>query len=54
MLEESIFDFGYVRQSHIDIPKENWLNYLQTVDILMKRRVLRRLIWVCTISQLPV
>ena len=32
ILEESIFDFRYVRHYDIDIPKEKRLNYLQTVE----------------------
>ena len=44
MLEESIFDFTYVRLYYIDIPKEKWLNYLQTVENLIRRRVLSHLI----------
>ena len=44
ILEESIFDFRYVRLYDIDIPKEKWLNYLQTVETLIRSRVLRRLI----------
>ena len=43
--EEAIFDFKYVRLHNVDIPKEKWLNYLQTVENLIRRRVLRRLIW---------
>ena len=35
MLEESIFDFRYVRLYDVDIPKEKWLNYLQTVETLI-------------------
>ena len=27
-MEESIFDFWYVRLYDVDIPKEKWLNYL--------------------------
>ena len=33
--------------------EKKWLNYLQTVETLIRRRVLRRLIWVCTICYLP-
>ena len=54
ILEESIFDFSNVRLNDTDIPEEKWLNYLQTVEILIRRRVLRRLIGVCSVSQLPV
>ena len=38
----------------VDIPKEKWLNYLQTVETLNRNRILRRLIWVCSAYQLPV
>ena len=34
---------------HLDIPREKELNYLQTV----KTRRMERLIWVCTVCQLP-
>ena len=43
----------YVRLCDLDIPREKWLNQLQTVETLIRRRVLRRLIWVCTVCQLP-
>ena len=36
-----------------NIPREKWLNYLQTVETLIKRRILWHLIWVCTVCQLP-
>ena len=36
----------------LDISREKWLNCLQTVEILIRRRV-RRLIWICTVCQLP-
>ena len=52
MLEESIFDFKYVKLSYLDIPK--WLNYLLTVETLFRRHVLRRLMWVCNVCQLQV
>ena len=35
ILEESNFNFRYVRLSDLDISKENWLNYLQTVETLI-------------------
>ena len=35
------------------IPKGKWLNYLQTVETLIRRRILQHLIWVCTVCQLP-
>ena len=40
MLEESIFVFGYVRLYDVDILKEKLLNYLQTVETLIRRCVL--------------
>ena len=33
--------------------EENGKTILQTVETLIRRRVLRRLIWVCTVCQLP-
>ena len=33
--------------------EKKWLHYLQTVKTLIRCRVLRRLIWVCTVCQLP-
>ena len=56
ILEESNFNFRYVRLWDLHIPREKWLNCLQTVEILIRlirRRILRRLIWVCTVCQLP-
>ena len=53
ILIDSNFNFSYDRLCGLDIPKEKWLNYLQAVETLIRRRVLRRLIWVCTICQLP-
>ena len=32
ILEESNFNFKYVRLCEADIPREKWLNYLQTGD----------------------
>ena len=52
-LEESNFNFRYVRLYDLDITREKWLNYLQTVDTVIRRRILRHLIWVCTVSKLP-
>ena len=37
----------------IHIFLEKWLNYLQTGETLIRSRILRRLIWVCTVCQLP-
>ena len=64
ILEESNFNFRYIQLWDLHIPREKWLNYLQTVETLIKRRVLRHLIWVwscvlwhliwvCTVCQLP-
>ena len=53
ILEESNFNFRYIRLWDLHIPREKWLNYLQTVETLIRRRILRRLIWVCTVCQLP-
>ena len=33
--------------------EKKWLNYLQTVETLIRFCILRRLIWVCTVCQLP-
>ena len=53
ILEESNFNFRYVRLWDLYTPREKWLNYLQTVETLIRRRVLRCLIWICTVCQLP-
>ena len=37
----------------IHIPREKWLNYSQTLETLIRRCILRHLIWVCTICQVP-
>ena len=49
----SNFDFSNVRLWDLDIPREKWLNCLQTMETLIRRRILRRLIWVFTVCQLP-
>ena len=53
ILEESNFHLRYTRPCDLDGPKGKWLNYWQTVETLIRRRVLRRLIWVSTICQIP-
>ena len=53
ILEESNFNFRYIRRWDLHIPREKWINYLQTVETLIRRRILRHLIWVCTDCQLP-
>ena len=35
------------------IPREKWLNYLQTVETQIRRCRMQRLICVCTVCQLP-
>ena len=41
MLEESIFHFRYFRLFDVDNPKEKWLNYLQTVETLIRHHILQ-------------
>ena len=53
ILEESNFNLRYVRLFDLHIPREKWLNYMQAVETLIRRRILRSLIWVCTVCQLP-
>ena len=52
-LEESNFNFRYVWLWEWDILRVKWLNYRQTVENLIRRRRTRRLIWVCTVCELP-
>ena len=52
-LEESNFNFRDVWLCDLDIPIEKWLNYLQTVETLIRCCIMRHLIWVCTVCQLP-
>ena len=47
------FNFRYTRLWDLHIPGEKWLNYLQTVETLIRRCIQRHLIWVCTVCQLP-
>ena len=51
ILEDSNFIFRYVRLCDLDISVEKWPNYLQTVETLIGRRILRRLICVCMVCQ---
>ena len=53
ILEESIFDLRYIRLYDIIIPKENWLNCLQTVETLIRRRFLWLLIWSAVFATYP-
>ena len=53
VLEESNINFRYIRLWDLHIPREKWLNYLQTLETLIRRRILRHLIWVCIVCQLP-
>ena len=48
--EESNLDF---RLCDLDIPRDKWLNCLQTVETLIRRCILRCLISVCSVCQLP-
>ena len=52
LLEESYINFKYVRLCDLDIPREKWLNCLQTVETLIRCCILQHLIWVCTVCQL--
>ena len=52
-MEDSNFNFRYSCLGDLHIPREKWLNYLQTVETLIKCHILQHLIWVCTVCQLP-
>ena len=54
ILEESNFNFRYVRLWDLHISREKWLNYLQTVDTLIRCQIQGHLIWVCTVCQLSI
>ena len=45
------FQIRYVRLWDLHNPREKWLNYLQTVETLIRCHILQRLIWVCTVCQ---
>ena len=47
ILGMSVCDFDISRE------KKKWLKYLQTMETLIRRRNMRRLIWVFTVCQLP-
>ena len=51
--KDSNFDLRYVRLCNLDIPREVWVNYLQTVETRIRHRILRQLIWVCTFASYP-
>ena len=53
LLEESNFNFRYVRLWGLHIPRDKWLNYFQIVETLIRCHILRCLIWVWTVCQLP-
>ena len=55
ILEDSNFDFRYVRLCmwFKYSSRKKWFNYLQIVETLIRRSALWRLIWVCTVCQLP-
>ena len=48
ILDESNLNFRYVSLCALDTSREKMLNFLQTMETLIKR-----LIWVCTVCQLP-
>ena len=39
-MEDSNFDFRYVRLCNLDIPREKCLNYLQTMETLIRHHIL--------------
>ena len=39
-MEESNFNYRYVKLCDSNIPREKWQNYLQTVESLIRRRFL--------------
>ena len=53
ILEESNFNFRYTRLWDLHILREKWLNYLQTVETVIRCCILQHLIWVCTVCQSP-
>ena len=53
ILEESNFNFRYTWLWDLHILREKWLNYLQTVETLIRHHILLCLIWVCTVCQVP-
>ena len=53
ILEESNFNFRYIQLLDLHIPREKWLIYLRTLETLIRHCILRHLIWVCTVCQLP-
>ena len=52
ILEEWMSNFSYARLCDLDIPRAIRLNYLQIVETLIRRRVLWRLIWACSVCQI--
>ena len=44
----------HVRVFYLHIPRETWLNCLQTVETLIRRRILRHLIWVSHVCKLSI
>ena len=53
-LEELSFNFRYVRLPDLGIPRDKWLNYLQSVQTLIKCHIRQNLILGCTVCQLPI
>ena len=52
ILEESKFNSRYVKLCDLDIPREKWLNYLQTVENLIRCYTAQCRVWVCIVCQL--
>ena len=46
-------NFRYIQLWDLDIPWGKWLNYLRTVETLIRPCILRHLILVCILWQLP-
>ena len=53
ILKESNFNFRYARLCDLYIPRDKWLNYLQTLETLIRLGILWHLIRVCTVCHLP-
>ena len=47
--KESNLNFRYVRLCDLEISREKMLYYLKTVETLIRCRILRHLMWVCTV-----
>ena len=47
ILEEANFNFEYVKICYLAIPREKWLNYLQTVTLIRRHSVASDLDLLC-------